>query len=117
MEQHPYPEDYAKASEYLRLALSFLSGHKIPPSPLNCQMESMRQELEQVKEESKTDSLTGLSNRKAFDAALEHTVHSAREQQSTFCVLLADIDHFKQFNERWQQDLLYPQFNGGSSND
>lgn len=206
VKHHPYPENYAKASEHLRLALAFLSSHRIPPSPLNYQigyecvsggnqqlenefgelleqsdtpteenlwelhrrffvqdekalqmirrelreiigsiqdefqrsggnlkaytrtlngfasildkpllpeamssevqkvidetqeveqsqnlinaqvssilsdMESMRQELEKVKEESKTDSLTGLSNRKAFDAALEHTVHSAREQ-------------------------------------
>ena len=61
----------------------------------------LRKELEQVKEESMTDSLTGILNRKAFDAALEHIVHSAREEKTPFCVLLADIDHFKQFNDTY----------------
>jgi len=61
----------------------------------------LRKELEQVKEESMTDSLTGILNRKAFDAALEHIVLSARGQKKPFCVLLADIDHFKQFNDTY----------------
>ncbi|PVV21917.1 MAG: hypothetical protein B6D74_10745 [gamma proteobacterium symbiont of Ctena orbiculata] len=65
------------------------------------EVESLRKELEQVKEESLTDALTGISNRKAFDAALEHTVHSAREQKTPFCILLADIDRFKQFNDTY----------------
>jgi diguanylate cyclase len=65
------------------------------------EVESLRKELEQVKEESLTDALTGISNRKAFDAALEHTVHSAREQRTPFCILLADIDRFKQFNDTY----------------
>ena len=227
MEKHPYPDDYEKASEYLRLALGVLSSHKIPPSPLNYQigyecisgrnqalqtdfeelleqtgtpseeklftlyqrfflqdekalemirkelrgvisniqdelqqsggslqrymgvlnrfasildkpvpvetmtsevqkviddtyyvertqsrmesqissiitdMESMRRELERVKEESMSDGLTGISNRKAFDAALEHTIYIAREENMHFCILLFDIDHFKQFNDTY----------------
>jgi diguanylate cyclase len=227
MEKHPYPEDYEKASEYLRLALGVLSSHKIPPSPLNYQigyecisgrnqalqtdfeelleqtgtpseeklftlyqrfflqdekalemirkelrgvisnvqdelqksggslqrymgvlnrfasildkpvpvetmtsevqkviddtyyvertqsrmesqissiitdMESMRRELERVKEESMSDGLTGISNRKAFDAALEHTIYIARQENMHFCILLFDIDHFKQFNDTY----------------
>ncbi len=65
------------------------------------EVESLRKELEQVKEESLTDALTGISNRKAFDAALEHTVHTAREQKTPLSILLADIDHFKQFNDTY----------------
>lgn len=63
------------------------------------EMESLRKELEQVKEESLTDALTGIPNRKAFDAALVHAIHAAREEEALFCLLLADIDHFKQFND------------------
>ncbi|MCP3870126.1 MAG: GGDEF domain-containing protein [Gammaproteobacteria bacterium] len=225
MDTHPYPDDYSKASEYLRMALSLLSSHKIPPSPVNYQlgyeciagrnealksnleqlleqpappndedlwnlyrrfclqdekalevirqelrnvilniqgdfkktggelnrysntlnrfanileqplseqamslevqkvledtrevkqthnnteeqissvlseMESMRQELQEVKTESMTDGLTGISNRRALDTTLEKSILEAREQNHTFCMLLGDIDHFKHFND------------------
>jgi diguanylate cyclase len=66
---------------------------------LLAEVESLRRELLQIKEESLTDCLTGIPNRKAFEATLEGTIHAAREQKSSFCVLLADIDHFKQFND------------------
>jgi len=70
-------------------------------SSIKSEVELLRKELEQVKEESMTDALTGISNRKAFDAALEHIVYSVREQKTPFCVLMADIDHFKQFNDTY----------------
>ena len=63
------------------------------------EVESLRKELMQIREESLTDCLTGIPNRKAFEAALEHMVHIAREEKKKFCVVMADIDHFKQFND------------------
>lgn len=63
------------------------------------EVESLRKELEQVREESQTDGLTGILNRKAFDAALEHCIHTARKNSHSFCMLLIDIDHFKTFND------------------
>jgi len=65
------------------------------------EIETMRKELEQVKEESLTDALTGISNRKAFDSALQHTIDTAQEQRTPFCILLADVDHFKKFNDTY----------------
>ncbi len=62
---------------------------------------SLRKELEQVKEESLTDALTRIANRKAFDAALEHLFQESQESDSPFCVLLADIDYFKKFNDTY----------------
>ena len=64
-------------------------------------MDVLRKELAQVKEEAVTDALTGISNRKAFDATLEHMIYDAREQKTPLCILLADIDHFKQFNDTY----------------
>lgn len=61
----------------------------------------LRQELGQVKQETLTDPLTGISNRRAFDAALDRSILSANEENLSFCVLLADIDHFKQFNDTY----------------
>ncbi|MCW8889969.1 MAG: GGDEF domain-containing protein [Sedimenticola sp.] len=63
------------------------------------EMEAMRQELEQVRKESLTDGLTGIANRKAFDTALEQTLRIAQDTNQSTCLLLADIDHFKNFND------------------
>ncbi len=63
------------------------------------EVESLRRELEQVREESLTDALTGISNRKAFDIALDRVISESGGADSLFCVLLADIDYFKKFND------------------
>ncbi len=68
---------------------------------LAAEVEALRKELDQVRQESKTDVLTGISNRRAFEAALEHTLENAREQQQVFCLLICDIDHFKRFNDTY----------------
>jgi diguanylate cyclase len=58
-------------------------------------------QLEQVKRESLTDALTGISNRKAFDSALVQSIETAREETAPFSLLMLDIDHFKQFNDTY----------------
>jgi len=68
---------------------------------ITSEMEALRKELEQIREESYTDSLTGISNRKAFDVALEEAVYKTRQEKSTFSVLIADVDHFKQVNDNY----------------
>lgn len=70
-------------------------------SQLATDLDSLRKELAQIREESLTDSLTGVSNRKAFDCALEDKIHTARKEKSVFSVLIADIDHFKQVNDNY----------------
>jgi len=63
------------------------------------EVEYLRKQLEQVREESLTDALTGIANRKAFDQQLEHVYQESVAQQSPFCLVLSDIDHFKKFND------------------
>ena len=70
-------------------------------SQISSEMESLRKELVQIREESYTDSLTGISNRKAFDVALEESIYKTRLEKSTFSVLIADVDHFKQVNDNY----------------
>lgn len=48
-------------------------------------------------EQSRTDALTGLPNRRAMAAALEEAV--AGNPPSVACVALLDIDHFKHIND------------------
>ena len=48
-----------------------------------------------------TDSLTGLTNRRAFTSMLEHLV----ERQANGCLALFDIDHFKAINLQHGQSV------------
>jgi diguanylate cyclase (GGDEF)-like protein len=48
---------------------------------------------------ARTDALTGLPNRRAWDEALEREIARAGRSHSAICVLLLDLDHFKQFND------------------
>lgn len=48
-----------------------------------------------------TDSLTGLYNRRAFDAAIEPERERSMRSGAPLSLMLIDIDHFKQFNDRY----------------
>jgi diguanylate cyclase (GGDEF)-like protein len=47
------------------------------------------------------DALTGVANRRAFDAALERTWTRALRTRSPFAIALLDVDHFKAFNDTY----------------
>lgn len=55
----------------------------------------------QLKEQAMTDQLTGLPNRRYLWDALAAELLRARRRGGALAVLLFDIDHFKQFNDRW----------------
>lgn len=48
-----------------------------------------------------TDGLTGLANRRAFDAALEKEWLRIRRSNGDLSLVLIDLDHFKSFNDRY----------------
>lgn len=50
-------------------------------------------------EQSRTDPLTGLPNRRAMALALERAVAQAEDRPRQPCVALIDIDHFKDVND------------------
>jgi diguanylate cyclase (GGDEF)-like protein len=56
--------------------------------------------LAQLERLSHEDSLTGLANRRRWDAELVSVCTSARQRGSVVGVVLLDIDHFKQINDR-----------------
>jgi len=55
--------------------------------------------LEAVRNESLTDPLTSLANRKYFDQALEKVMAQSFSSGEPMALLLTDIDHFKAFND------------------
>ena len=48
---------------------------------------------------ARTDALTGLPNRRAWDEALDRELARANRSHSPICAAVLDLDHFKQFND------------------
>ena len=64
------------------------------------EVEALRRELEQVREESMTDALTGIANRRSFDLNLGAEIGKTGSHSRPLSLLMVDIDHFKQFNDQ-----------------
>jgi diguanylate cyclase len=65
------------------------------------EISQLQQNLETVRNESLTDPLTGLSNRKHFDHAIAKALAEAVERNEPMSLIMTDIDHFKSFNDTW----------------
>jgi diguanylate cyclase (GGDEF)-like protein len=64
---------------------------------LNARLEEARVRLEAI---SETDALTGIANRRHFDRRLREEWSRLQRHGTGFALLLADIDHFKRYNDR-----------------
>jgi diguanylate cyclase len=57
------------------------------------------EEIRTQQSEARTDALTRLANRRAFDACLEENIQKFLTAGRPFSMLVLDVDHFKQFND------------------
>jgi diguanylate cyclase (GGDEF)-like protein len=55
----------------------------------------------QLMELSSTDGLTGINNRRAFDAEFQREVGRAARNADTLALIMIDVDFFKAFNDRY----------------
>jgi diguanylate cyclase len=69
------------------------------------EVEELRRSLAAVQHEAMTDGLTGIANRKFFDAHLAEAMRVAEASGEPLSLLLIDIDRFKQFNDTWGHPL------------
>jgi diguanylate cyclase len=65
------------------------------------QVTELRYSLDVVKQESLTDSLTEVGNRKFFELEIERLLHEAEETHVPLTLLMVDIDFFKKFNDNY----------------
>jgi diguanylate cyclase (GGDEF)-like protein/PAS domain S-box-containing protein len=79
-----------QANDELRLAMEELEQSR-------AQVEARNAELHQL---ATRDPLTGCFNRRAFFERGEVLMTEALHGQRALCVIMCDIDHFKQFNDR-----------------
>jgi diguanylate cyclase len=65
------------------------------------EISQLRKNLEIIRNESQSDPLTGLANRKSFDLLLPKAMAEAVERNEPLSLMIGDIDHFKKFNDTW----------------
>jgi diguanylate cyclase len=65
------------------------------------ELDTIRDSLNKSEERAKTDTLTGLPNRRALDEFFRSVQIAAMEKGEPLSVLLIDIDHFKTFNDNF----------------
>lgn len=61
--------------------------------------------LDHTREMSRTDSLTGLCNRIAFNDVAQHRIHEAERNKEKLCFMYVDLDNFKFVNDKYGHDV------------
>jgi len=69
------------------------------------ELQTLRQEVDLLKEQVRTDALTGLYNFRFFSDALPLEMERASRSFQPLSLIILDIDHFKGFNDRWGHEL------------
>ncbi len=62
-------------------------------------IDSMTRDEKRLESLSKTDALTNMANRRAFDEYLTRSIDQARQRGTPLSLLMCDIDFFKKFND------------------
>jgi len=63
------------------------------------ELADLRAQVNRLSRDSRTDALTGVANRRAFDEAMRKMTQDSVANGDSLCLVLADIDHFKKFND------------------
>ena len=63
------------------------------------ELTDLRSQVDRLSRDSRTDALTGVANRRAFDEALGRMMTESAKEGTPMCLILSDIDHFKSFND------------------
>lgn len=65
---------------------------------------ALQQNLEAARKAAEQDYLTGLPNRRAFEAVLRGREQAARESGTPLAIAFCDLDHFKAINDSYGHD-------------
>lgn len=57
--------------------------------------------IDRLREESVRDGLTGLYNHRYFRGELKRRIQESKRYDLSFCLIMVDIDHFKNVNDRY----------------
>lgn len=65
------------------------------------QLDHQTRQIESYLTEARTDGLTRLANRRAFDAKIDEMFNAYRKGGKSFVLAIIDIDHFKKINDTY----------------
>jgi diguanylate cyclase len=68
-------------------------------------LDQIKDSLKIAEQQSNTDMLTGLANRRSLDAFLRNAQMAAMEAGTPLSILMIDIDHFKKFNDNFGHQI------------
>ena len=88
------PEAYSKSFLLIIVALAMAMG-----IVALCYIKRQSREIETRLAEAQTDALTGLTNRRVFEAEMSRRLSQRHRQGTPFCLMIMDIDKFKSFND------------------
>ncbi len=98
--RYPLPETVTTALRWLNITVVFVmfgyTGRYY--------VQRVAEAEARLRELATTDAMSGLWNRRHFQALAESELERARRQGSALAVVLADIDHFKRVNDRYGHD-------------
>jgi diguanylate cyclase len=92
----------------LKSTMDMQTKNRALESTLNAsvrEVTALQKNLIIARKESNSDGLTELCNRKAFDSELRLCTQSANETRESLTMILADVDHFKGFNDEYGHQI------------
>lgn len=75
------------------------------PCQLSQELRQLREENDRLKEQVRTDALTGLYNFRFFSDTLPLEMERSRRSFQALSLIVLDIDYFKKFNDTWGHEL------------
>jgi diguanylate cyclase len=69
------------------------------------QISSLQESIGKIVSDANTDPLTKLYNRRYFDTVAPKLLSAMRAEKKPLCFIVADIDHFRQFNDKWGHQI------------
>ena len=82
-----------------RVMLERTRGIEAQMSRSTLQTRELQHSLAEARRSADIDHLTGLPNRRCFDATLEREYDAARDAHEPMCIAFCDVDHFKRIND------------------
>lgn len=78
-----------------------LANREVYLAQLEDYQKQLAQENLELQRASLTDALTRVGNRAALDRRLDEEIARAQRHGAALSLVLADVDHFKQYNDAW----------------
>lgn len=104
--QRSFTSQHKVGNKYLQTECRFENGHMFVTytdvTETHRQQERLRESEERVRHMAERDELTGLTNRRAFDEALERSLAVQDEDAPTsLALVMIDLDRFKPINDTY----------------